>query len=528
MNQVIHIFKKDARHLWIEILLCQAALVTFAWHEIYEWHHHELDLGSSRYWPIAIYVLLPVSWWITIVRVIQSESPVGDRQFWITRPYEWKKLLAAKALFILVFLNLPLFCAQIFLLTKAGFGPLPYVPGVLYMQLMLTVIPFVPMVALASVARNIGQALLAVLAVVLFLAAMLALSTVIHDSPLSSDASDWLQFSVLMITCIATIGLQFKRRKTARARMFLASGPVIIFIIIFATPYLVQGDSEYASFSAGSNPPFQARLYEKPSSPKLPPDEGRDVEITIPIVTPGPNHGYLAYVRAAKLNLETADGFQWDSKWQGVYTFLLPGQSSWRQSFAVSYKAFEQMKSLKFKAKISLAVEILQDHDARQIKAGKGEFEIPQAGKCLVEPGYLSSIECRIPLLKPETLLIQTESADSTCPLPEEKEERDEDPDTSAPANLTAFAWESNKNNEPAEYGLNPVQSFSLYMWGRDSRRTSARICPGTPLTLSYPLLVQRARAEFEINQFNLDDYRQEPLRFGFGGLAIGRKKNPK
>jgi hypothetical protein len=531
MNQITHIFKKDARHHWIEILLCQAALVTFAWYEVHEWQHPEADLGIASYLPGIVYALLPVSWWITIMRVMQGESPVGDRQFWVTRPYEWKKLLAAKALFILVFLNLPLFCAQVFFLMKAGFAPLPYVPGVLFMQLMLTLVPFVPMVALAAVSRNIGQALLAVLAVVLFLAAMLALSTVVHDSPLSPDTSDWLQFSVLMITCMATIGTQFKRRKTGRARVFLASGPVIIFIIIFAVPYLVQGDSEYALFSGGSNAPFQARLYEKPSPPMVPPDKDRDVEIAIPIVTPGPNHGYLAYVRAARLNLEAADGFQWDSKWQGVYTLFLPGQTSWRQNFTVSYKTFEQMKSLKFKAKISLAVEILQDHDARQIKAGKGEFEIPQAGKCQVGARNLSSIDCRSPLLKPKTLLIQTESGDSTCPLPENKNEGDdeeEDTAASTPPNFTAYAWESNKNDDPAEYGLNPVQSFSLYIWGRDSRRTSVRICPGTPLTLSFPQLVQRARAEFEINQFNLEEYRQEPLRIGFSGFAIRRKKNSK
>jgi hypothetical protein len=526
MNQITHIFKKDARHHWIEILLCQAALVAFTWHEVYEWRHHEIALGINRFLPAIVYSLPVVSWWITIMRVMQGESPVGDRQFWVTRPYEWKKLLAAKALFILVFLNLPLFCAQIFLLMKAGFAPLPYVPGILFMQLMLTLIPFVPMVAMATVTRNISQALLGVLAVILLVAAMLALSTVISD--LSSDETDWLQFSVLMITSIAAIGLQFKRRNTARARMFLAAGPVIIFIIIFTAPHLM-GDSEFASFTAGSNAPFQARLYEKPLAPKVAPDEDKDVEINIPIVTPGPNSGYVAYVRVARLNLETADGFQWDSKWQGVHTFFLPGQASWRQSFTVSYKAFQQMKSLKFKAKVSLAVEIFKDHDARLIKAGKGEFEIPQAGRCQVDAKDLRTMECRLPLLKPETLLIQTESKDSTCPLPERNEEDGEDSDKSTPASVPTYAWESNKNDEPAEYGLDPVQSFTLYMWGRDSRRTSARICPGTPLTVSFPQLVQLTRTEFEIQEFNLEEYRQEPSRFFFSGISLGGgRKKPK
>jgi hypothetical protein len=114
MNQIVHIFKKDVRHHWLEIAICQAALVAYLWNEMHGWEPHETAFGIARYWSGAIYVLLPIGWWALIIRVVQSESLVGDRQFWTTRPYEWKKLLAAKALFVLIFINIPLLFAQMF------------------------------------------------------------------------------------------------------------------------------------------------------------------------------------------------------------------------------------------------------------------------------------------------------------------------------------------------------------------------------------------------------------------------------
>ena len=107
MSQIMRILRKDAQHHWIEILLCQAALFVFVANEVHGWKFHEI-YGLGRFWPVAVDGLLPVSWWILIVRAVQGDGLVGDRQFWITRPYEWKKLVTAKILFVLVFINIPL------------------------------------------------------------------------------------------------------------------------------------------------------------------------------------------------------------------------------------------------------------------------------------------------------------------------------------------------------------------------------------------------------------------------------------
>jgi hypothetical protein len=37
-------------------------------------------------------VLLAISWVMLVMRAVHAEGLVGDRQFWLTRPYEWKSV----------------------------------------------------------------------------------------------------------------------------------------------------------------------------------------------------------------------------------------------------------------------------------------------------------------------------------------------------------------------------------------------------------------------------------------------------
>ena len=97
MNQIITIFKKDARHLWPEILVSLVLTAALVRIYPYTWAPRDYISIPLQQVAVALLFLVPMSWWILITRLIQSESLVGDRQFWLTRPYEWKKLLAAKA-----------------------------------------------------------------------------------------------------------------------------------------------------------------------------------------------------------------------------------------------------------------------------------------------------------------------------------------------------------------------------------------------------------------------------------------------
>jgi hypothetical protein len=222
MNQIIHIFRKDVRHHWMEILVCQLALVAYCWNEVSGWSealNYIANISST-----LIHLVLPLSWSVFVFRMVQDESLVGDRQFWITRPYDWKKLLVEKILLVLVFIDLPLVAAGIFLLVRAGFPALPHLLGLLWMQLLLLYIPFLPLLALASVTRNLAQAVVALLAVLLIFVGSASLWEVFVRRGGSSIDTDWLEMTVLALVCLAAIGLQYTRRKTMQSRLWLAGG----------------------------------------------------------------------------------------------------------------------------------------------------------------------------------------------------------------------------------------------------------------------------------------------------------------
>src|SRR5579872_1708348 len=101
MRQALHIFKKDTRHLRWEIAISLALLAVFAFTEALP------DRKPSSH-SEGLTLLPALAWFFLITRVIQSEALTGDKQFWVTRPYSWKSLLAAKIFFLLAFITLPL------------------------------------------------------------------------------------------------------------------------------------------------------------------------------------------------------------------------------------------------------------------------------------------------------------------------------------------------------------------------------------------------------------------------------------
>ena len=180
MDQIIHIFKKDVRHHWLEISVSVALLVTFAWLEPSNWTPVAMFSEWERFLAGLVPTLVPISWVLLITRVIQGESLVGDQQFWITRPYDWKKLLAAKLLFVFTFVYVPLLVFDVYLLKRASFGVFPHLHGLAYILGFLTVLLILPAAAIAVVTRSIGQVVLVILGILVYI---IAIASVIQYVP---------------------------------------------------------------------------------------------------------------------------------------------------------------------------------------------------------------------------------------------------------------------------------------------------------------------------------------------------------
>jgi hypothetical protein len=511
LSQTFHIFRKDARHHWPEILLCQAALVVYCWHEVGTWSEStgpHLVYGVATFYGVArfIYYLLPLAWGFLIFRVVQSESLAGDRQFWVTRPYEWKALLAAKILFVLAFITLPLLIAGSALLLMAGFSPAPHILGLLWMQLLLMHLPLMPLFALAAISRNLATGLIVLLAVGLYVAGMSALGSFFYGSTFPSHELDWLQGVIGAVAVLIVIALQYTGRKTLQSRLWLAGGAAAMLVAILASHYLVHGEDRYPSPPTGRQPVFKAEFDPVKLAPAKGPADQAGHGVVIPMIFSGVPRGSLASPVSFQLSVEAPDGFRWKSKWLGHYGLWGPGDNHWQPVFPMDQEIYQRLRSVPVKAHVLIALQVFSDRPPRQMAAGDGEFVIPNVGRCRIGQYPDSSgsvIRCHSPLLWPPSVIMRVDPARSTCSLEEKPQSSD----------AYHFDWVPGRASWLPQSGVTPVQSFGFHfqqMW----------ICPGTPLLLSFPELTDRTRVEFDVQGIKLEDYRYDWSRIVWGPKA--------
>jgi hypothetical protein len=153
MRQAFHIFKKDVRGLTYEIVVTLLLIAAFA---IADSTPPDVN-RPQEFWRGVLKLLLPLTWWFLTARVVQNEAIAGDRQFWTTRPYSWKSLLAAKVAFLLAFVSLPMMISDAAILHGQGFPVFANAGGILF-EMLLRLVSFVLFaMILATFTRGLGS-----------------------------------------------------------------------------------------------------------------------------------------------------------------------------------------------------------------------------------------------------------------------------------------------------------------------------------------------------------------------------------
>jgi len=112
---------------------------------------------------MGLTVLWCACWMYVGASVIAQERIPGERQYWLTRPYDWRRLLAAKGLYVLVFATLPLVAAKAAVLAANGVSPLGHAAAILSSSLILSGAIGLVAGALAAVTGSLMQFLWGVL-----------------------------------------------------------------------------------------------------------------------------------------------------------------------------------------------------------------------------------------------------------------------------------------------------------------------------------------------------------------------------
>jgi hypothetical protein len=191
---------------------------------------------NSSLWGEMPQLLAPLACWVLAVTLIHEERLIGDEQYWLTRPYTWKNLVGAKALFLLVFVNAPLFICQFAAVAAAGLSPWEWLPVLLWRQVFFSIFFIMPAAALGAVTRNLGQVVLT--GVVMYVILMTAGSALSGSHYPDWGGFDWIRNCgaalVMAAGTAAAVVLQYTRRRTALARGIVAGTLALAAVTAYA------------------------------------------------------------------------------------------------------------------------------------------------------------------------------------------------------------------------------------------------------------------------------------------------------
>jgi hypothetical protein len=475
MKQMFHIFRKDVRLYWIEILATFSVTALFVWLYPISWG----DSPTISVWPWvpgATAGLLPVSWLVLITRVIHAESLVGERQFWITRPYRWPQLLGAKVLFITVFLFMPFFLAQFLLLREAGLHPVSHMAGLFFNMLLVTGIVALPMACLAAVTSNFGKTLLAVLGLILFVGGVMYLGSFMPTS-IGSDLSDGeVSFVVAVSVFVAVLLIQYSRRSTTLAWMLLASLAVTFCVIGVAGPQELAVKMAYPENRSATGPRL-AFTQVAASAPTRPSDRAdpREVMIVFPVTMAGVAPDAAVRMDNARVRFTSARGVRWVSYWQNANAIWLPGESSGGVKLRISRSFYDRMKDTPVTVELSAALTLLKAAHVTRLTLPESRFELPGGSLCRVSGVWGNILSCLSPMRQPPLMLIGTRFTTEDCSAAPPSNDGD-----------AGVAWVGNSDTRPADFGLTSVWETSGWFEQYSSQRSLNRqhLCPGSQLSI--------------------------------------------
>ncbi|HVX66707.1 MAG TPA: hypothetical protein VHA11_08905 [Bryobacteraceae bacterium] len=319
MRQALHIFLKDVRLLWAEVLASLAVAAVFT-------ATLSRGAGSGSSYPATgnvaselLTYLLPLTWFTLIARAIYNEALPGDRQFWVTRPYDWRSLLLAKALFIAAFVNLPKLVSDAVIIHAYGFGIAPETAGLLWNQLLLTAAFVLPLAAICTVTSGLTQLLS-----VTFLLGLAAVAWNLVIPELSSGASwlrlEWVRtYSAGIVAALAAafiILLQYRRRATLASRWLAAAAALLVLAAVAWLPWRAAFALQ-SRFAAQQAAGAGVRLVcdaDSRSAVRVLFDGSDVMELRIPLRITGASQTLLSRVDGIAATIE---GPQGTTRWKG-------------------------------------------------------------------------------------------------------------------------------------------------------------------------------------------------------------------
>jgi hypothetical protein len=542
MKQILHIFSNDLRRLRIEILLSVVAAALFAWVVPKNWVGGPASVGNP-YQTIADLVnpLVLLSWGLLIARLIHGEVLVGDKQFWITRPYEWPKLLAAKAFFVALLVYLPFLLMQVAILLQAGFNPLSYIPGLLYRLLLISLV-FFPLIGLAAVTSNLVRMMLPMLGVYVALVALSSLAFFSHLAGLSYGNNEPMTYKYVqygepaaiaatLLLCGAVIVLLYARRRVLVARLLLGSTP---FLVLLAYSIGIRSVSMGRAYPpAAQTEPSVIRMipFEQDEASRVAAgrwgaseqnnfhnlDAKKWATIKVKLRASGVAAGDRGQLNAFRPTLTPAHGAPLELDWQqGQEVFEATEAPNQLHYFVLDFiiprSDYDRLKSSTLTLHLDFALTQAKPARSWRLLLPEGNFTIPDLLSCSSQEDgqrdtlQITGLVCHYPLRTPVMMSLTTFPTKGPCPA------------APAPAGDsvegTSLTTVGDFNTTPATFGISPIEGWISFSFGTYNSNSGtqpvdselSRVCPGTPVVVTQYRKVRAEQTGVTIENFRLGD----------------------
>jgi hypothetical protein len=513
MNAILHILRKDFRHHWREAAMFVFACVAWTWQIA---NPSSLQFFREReLFPILLFGI----WFLITVRVVQGESLLGDREFWMTRPYRWPQLMAAKAIFLVLCLNGPLLLAEIFLLLHAGlpltvstFGSL------LFLQLEFAVFLTFPAAALAAVTESLVQWVLTILGLLLFALMLSWLPWQSLPTTLAGqeNVASYLGAAIIIPALAFALFWQYARRRAWQSRLALLLAVLAVPVIIAIATTSSLRNIAYPERS-GEQLPFHLSMTDKDGGHEyLQSTSSSETTIGLPLTATFSDANTILNANGYRVTLTGDNGWHWQSPWINKSIKLSADQPRTTLDFNMPYESLDPLSQVHPKATVGLAFTLYHLDPAQRILTAGNTFTLPGSIDCHWPSGRRGlflriASDCAASLRLPGVFEARIDSADVTCP-PEQGE-------PPLPAGLFATYTRYGNDGPMVDFDPNPVRDPNLYFseWvppapsvRRPKATRQVSFCRGTPLTIRTGHSTGQYQSWFDLG-FLGQEHREPP-----------------
>ncbi len=403
MPQSIHILLKDARRCRLYIAIVVGMTAMLAWLTPNWVPFYGVRSFSAERTVDFLHILLPLAWWFTIVQLIHGESLVGERQFWLTRPYSWKSLLTAKILFCLVALMLPFLISDCIILSREGFSPAGAIPDLLWRQCVIAGVLMLPPFVLAALTRDMRQFVVAFL--VIFIA-LIVPGTLMpgHPSVWAFNALDqtthsaarawideWGGVILYTASCFGFLLWLYARRQAFPIRAIL----VVLYaanLVSSAWPAKSIAPAAFKQTAAPNGPSPEIGVLFAPERGRLDPGLNANVsdktQVDIPIRLAGRNRDLLECQLAA-ISLTPENGEAWSSAWTGFFSVTTRTRDDWIELY-LERPLYQRLSRGTVKLDAVFGVIVYETQTSATLRVGDGLTKVPGFGDVGIQdnPGF--------------------------------------------------------------------------------------------------------------------------------------------